>query len=96
MTQSNLKEDLDEAEWSWLKPHVTRDAVVIVQRPLDLVQVGEVMAQNQVNQIQAWLTQGLLAKPTAEQIQQWDQAPTKRFNSLIVQPFVLIQELLMH
>jgi hypothetical protein len=96
MTRTQLKENLDEAEWSWLKPHVMRDAVVIVHPQLDLVHVADAIANNQVKQVEVWLSQGLLTKPTAEQIKEWDQIPSKRFISLIVQPYVLIQELLMH
>jgi hypothetical protein len=90
MSKEKLRENLDVAEWAWLKPHALRDAVIVVNSSLDLIGVGHEIAENNFTQIQAWIAQGLIAKPTADQIKTWDQNPTLQFESLIVQPYVLI------
>lgn len=90
--RTQLLEDVDEAEWGWLIPHVQRDAVVVVAAELDLVDVGEAIASDQVSLVQNWINQQLIAKPSPEQMADWNGDRTKRFNSLIVQPYVLIQE----
>ena len=86
----------DEAEWTWLKTHAQRDAVIIVAPKLPLLDAAYEIANDHTDQIQEWIQSGLLSKPTAEQIKAWDQNPVKRFMSLVVQPYVLIQELVLH
>lgn len=90
--RTQLLEDLDEAEWGWLIPHVQRDAVVVVAAGLDLVDVGEAIASDKVSIVQNWISEQLIAKPSPEQMSDWNGDRNKRFNSLIVQPYVLIQE----
>ena len=91
-----MEDTLNEAEWSWLKPHALRDAVVIVDRSIDLLEAGKAIAANDKTQVSQWIERGLMTKPTAEQIASWDAAPEQRFLSLIVQPFVLVQPRLDH
>jgi hypothetical protein len=95
LSEQELKDQIDEAEWSWLKAHAARGAMIIVVKPLDLVRVGEAAADNRSDEIQAWIQQGLLTKPTGEQIRQWDSLPAQRFEFLIVQPFVFVREILL-
>lgn len=94
---SDLREELaaslDEAEWEWLKPHVQRDSVVVVAPALDLVDVGVALASDNVSTVQHWLSEELIGKPSLDQRQSWDSDRTKRFTALIVQPFVLVQEI---
>jgi hypothetical protein len=41
--------------------------------------------------VQNWIGEKLLEKPTQEQLSDWNSHPDNLFNTLIVQPFVLIQ-----
>lgn len=91
--KAQLAENLDEAEWEWLIPHVQRDVVVVVAQPLDLLDVGVAIASDNTVVVQNWISEELLAKPSATQLSDWNGDRTKRFNTLIVQPFVLVQEL---
>ena len=90
--RSELAESLDEAEWNWLKPHVQRDAVVVVDRALDLLDVGVALANDDVVSVQHWISEQLICKPSPEQLSDWNGNQTKRFQALIVQPYVLVQE----
>ena len=90
--RAELRENLDEAEWEWLIPHVKRDAVIVVMQELDLLDVGVAIANDQVSKVQTWIDEALIAKPSAAQMGEWNQERTKRFNTLIVQPYVLVQE----
>ena len=78
-------------QWEWLKPHVQRDAVVIVNENLELAQVGVAIASNNTQTVERWISEQLITKPTAEQITVWS-SENKSFTSIIVQPFVLIQD----
>jgi hypothetical protein len=91
--RAELTENLDEAEWEWLIPHVQRDAVIVVALELDLLDVGVAIASDHIPSVQQWIDQQLLSKPTVDQVGEWNGDRTKRFTTLIVQPYVLVQEL---
>ena len=87
-----LQENLDEAEWDWLIPHAKRDAIIVVTPVLDLIEVGVAVASDNTAKVGVWISEALIAKPSAEQMGEWNSDRTKRFETLIVQPYVLIQE----
>ena len=87
-----LSEQVDVAQWQWLRAHNERGALILVERMLELAEVGERLVADDSAAVQAWLASSLLSKPTAEQVAAWDTAPAKLFSMLVVSPFVLIQE----
>jgi len=89
--RSKLAETIGNVFWSDLSAHVARDAVIVVAEELDLLDVGEAVAQNDVRTVGAWIDQGRLTKPTAEELVRWPLVPGARFTSLIVAPFVFIR-----
>jgi hypothetical protein len=91
--RAQLAETLDEAEWEWLIPHAKRDALVVVAEQLDLIDVGVAIASDDVAIVQNWISQALIVKPSLIQLSDWNSDRTKRFNTLIVQPYVLVQPL---
>ncbi|MBE9038360.1 DUF2288 domain-containing protein [aff. Roholtiella sp. LEGE 12411] len=98
--RAELTEILDEAEWEWLIPHVQRDAVILVALELNLLDVGEAIASDNIPCVQQWIEKQLITKPTAVQVGEWNsdasgglRQRTKRFHTLIVQPYVLVQEI---
>jgi hypothetical protein len=97
MTEIKAKEELalniDEAQWQWLKPHLERDALIIVSGALDLAEAGERIAADDSAAVSAWIAAGKVGKPSAEQIAVWDTEPEKKFLVLIISPYVLIQEI---
>ncbi|TBR58076.1 DUF2288 domain-containing protein [Mastigocladus laminosus UU774] len=96
MTDQNLRaeltENLDVAEWDWLIPHAQRDAVIVVAIGLDILDVGVAIASDKVLEVQNWIDEQLIAKPSLDQLGNWNSDRTKRFQTLIVQPYVLVQE----
>jgi hypothetical protein len=91
--RAELTEMLDEAEWEWLMPHVKRDAVVIVTPDLDLIDVGIAIANDNTTAVQRWISEQQIYKPSPAQISVWEQEQSHRFQALIVQPYVLVQDL---
>ncbi|MBW4645266.1 MAG: DUF2288 domain-containing protein [Goleter apudmare HA4340-LM2] len=89
--RAELAENLDEAEWEWLIPHLERDAVILVTGELNLLDVGVAIAGDQVSQVQQWIDQQLITKPSETQLGEWKDQPQKWFCTLIVQPYVLVQ-----
>ncbi|MGD1895603.1 MAG: DUF2288 domain-containing protein [Phormidesmis sp.] len=78
-------------QWEYLKPHVQRDAVVVVNGNLNLAEVGVAIATNNTQAVERWISEQLIMKPTAEELTLWNRE-NKQFTSIIVQPYVLIQD----
>lgn len=87
--KTQLQEQLAEVDWKDLIPHAQRDAVIIVHPQLDLVEVGSAIAQDNTMIIQNWISEQLITKPSSEELSQWNDKPDTKFNTLIVQPFVI-------
>lgn len=90
------KEDLalaiDEAEWSWLRAHLERGGLVLVDDSIDLADAGLKVSIDDTETIQEWVNNGKIAKPSLAQIRHWDEEKQKKFSMLIISPYVLIQE----
>lgn len=78
--------------WRDLRPHAARGALFLVSQ-LDLVEAATAVAEDDTTAVQKWLSEGKLARPTADQHQAWEAEPDRPFDYLIVQPFVLARPL---
>jgi hypothetical protein len=90
---AQLAQDLADVSWKDIIPHCQRDAAIVVYEGLDIVEAGVAIAQDNVAQVQVWIEEQLLQKPTAQQLSLWNQDPEQLFSVLIVQPYVLIRPL---
>jgi hypothetical protein len=50
------------------------------------------IATDESGTVQQWIDQSLIKKPSRTQISGWSKSPNKRFTALILQPYVLIQD----
>jgi hypothetical protein len=91
--KAQLTELLDEAELEWLKPHIQKDAVIIVDANLDILDVGVAIASDNTQSVQHWIGEQLLVKPSPEILNRWNANPTQRFQAMIIQPYILVKEL---
>lgn len=85
-----LTRECTPIDWLRLKPHYNQDILITVQKDLDIINVGIEMANDNKIQIEKWIHEKKLVKPTPEQINAWDQQNT-RFKSLVISPYVLMQ-----
>ena len=92
VSKEELATKIDVADWRMLRAHLERGGVIVIDTLLDLVEVGCGVAADDVKAIERWILSGLIAKPSAQQIEKWDAEQGKRFLCLIVSPYVLIQE----
>ena len=86
-----LDDAVTEVEWHWVKPHLKRDAVILIAPEIGLIAAGERIAANDTGAVSEWIESGRIAKPSAEQIAAWDEDATCLFRTLIVQPYVLME-----
>ena len=91
--RAQLTELLDEAELEWLKPHIQKDAVIIVVPELDLLDVGVAISNDNTQSIQHWISEQLLVKPSQKILNRWNSNSNQRFQALIIQPYILVKEL---
>jgi hypothetical protein len=92
--RKTLKESLDEAYWTWLRKHAERDAIILIAPEMDLLETALTMAKDDHATVQSWIVSGKVSKPTQVQLDAWNSEPTRRFLSIVVQPYVLVQEIL--
>jgi len=91
-TPKKLVDEIEVVEWHWLRSHLERGALIVVDPALDLADAAARISADDTVQVGAWIAAGRLAKPTREQIAAWDEEPIRAFRMLIVQPYILIQE----
>jgi hypothetical protein len=90
--REQLTEMLDEAKLEWLKPHIQKDVVILVAPELDLLDVGVAIASDNTMSVQHWIGEQLLVKPSEQVLERWNSNPDRKFQALIIQPYVLVQE----
>jgi hypothetical protein len=83
--------DLAVVCWKDLRIHLQRDVIITLADGLDMVTAATAVARDDKPQVEAWIAAGQLGKPTADQLESWEQEPDKPFRMLIVQPFILVQ-----
>lgn len=91
--REQLAELIDEAELEWLKPHIQKDAVILVTPDLDLLDVGVAIASDNTQSVQHWIGEQLLVKPSSEILNQWNSNPNQKFQAMIIQPYVLVKQM---
>lgn len=83
---------IEIAAWQVLRPHLGRDALIVVQPQLDLAAAAQAVAADDATTVRLWVDEGGLGKPSPAQVEAWEAEPLKAFRFVIVQPYVLIQE----
>lgn len=91
-TKEELASQVDVTDWFTLRAHLERGAVILVDPMLALAEVGVAVACDDLKVVERWIGSGMLVKPSAGQIRNWDGDSKKPFLCLIVSPYVLIQE----
>jgi hypothetical protein len=90
--KEKLQKDVADISWNELQPHAKRDAIIVIQDELDLAEVAVAIAEDNTAFVQNWIANQSIAKPSSQQLTEWNQTPEKQFFALIIQPFVVVQE----
>lgn len=89
-----LARQVVETTWDALRSQLARDAVILLDGREDLLTVAVAVARDDKVFIGRLIGEGRLAKPDAAHLAAWETQLDKPFRMVIVQPFVLCQELL--
>lgn len=77
--------------WKELEPFFARGALLRVDSGFDLIEAAQAVAQNDQEQVAAWLADGRLGKLETEQAQDWVGRNPSLW-AVVVAPWVLVQE----
>lgn len=90
--RNTLNLETGQLAWRELQRHFARGAVIVVAHELDLIDVAVAFAQDHQAQTKAWITGGQVAHASDADARRWQQH-NSIFWSLVVAPWVLVQEL---
>jgi hypothetical protein len=90
--KEKLEQDVADISWKELQPHAKRDAIIVIKDELDLAEVAVAIAEDNTASVQNWIGTQSIAKPSSQELTEWNQTPEKQFAALIVQPFVVVKE----
>ena len=91
--RESFKRDLAEVSWKELRVHLQRDALILVAADLELIEAAVAVADDDKDRVTEWIGASRIGKPTADQLRLWESEPEQSFRMLIVQPFILIQDI---
>lgn len=91
--RERLQEEIGPCLASDLQAHIERGAVVVVHDEMDLLDVAVAVAEDDVTSVKEWIESGRMKTPSPTEIAAWKEAPSRPFRSVIVRPYVLVQEL---
>ncbi len=92
--KTQLSEEIAPMPWSDLIPHAKRDSIIFVNPCLNLLDVGIAVANDNATLVNQWIENGLISKPTSQQLNDWNDNLQQKFNTIIVQPFILISQII--
>ncbi|MFO0629535.1 MAG: DUF2288 family protein [Polyangiales bacterium] len=76
-----------------LSAHLQRDVVLVVTAPLALLECAVAIASDDATAVSGWLASGALRRPSPDERASWPEASSRRWLAVVVQPFVLVQDL---
>ncbi len=89
-----FQDEVEQADWSMLKPHFERDAIWVIEDSLNLFETAVAIATDDVNKIQEWKDTKKIRELMPEEIAEWDNSPFKKIvNFVILTPFVIVQKI---
>ena len=79
---------VEVADWEALSPHAERGALIHVASELQLDVVAKAITEDRSAVIALWIKTGLISRPRKGELKVEE---SDQFDSIIVQPYVLIQ-----
>ena len=92
--RAQLRGQIQRTEPSELLAHQRRDALLIAQPSIDILDVAVAIAEDDTARIAAYLGSGEVYKPVLTQLTDWCVEPGFRLQFVILQPYVLAQPIL--
>jgi hypothetical protein len=91
--RSKLRGEVMAVTWDHLIPQFARGGLLLIEPQHDLLEVAEAIASDDRARVEGWLSAGALRKLTDDDARAFSSQPGLRFQCVIVQPWVLAQQL---
>ena len=91
--QERLEKYSGETDWEYLRAACMYEVLYYVDKELDMKTVSSAFFEDQAEVIKDWIKAGDLVKLEKLHLAHFDQDKSKKFNAVVVSPFVLCQEL---
>lgn len=88
---SRLNQETATIEWHELTKHFARGVVINVDAGMDLVDVAQEMATDNVQQLETWLKEGTVRRASDDDARDWTSREPL-FWCVVAAPWVLVQE----
>lgn len=89
--RASLLRTLGAVYTSDLVAHLKRDAVIVVDSGISLIDCAVAIALDDKAKVAGWMSAGALRRATEDERAQWPSEPTREWLAVVVQPFVLVQ-----
>jgi hypothetical protein len=84
-----------QIEWGELQREFARGVVVVVGKDLDLVDVAMVLNKDDTARFEAWVRENKIHRALDDDAKRWNETKPV-FWSVVVAPWVLVQEIVKH
>lgn len=91
LLRAKLNLETAQLQWSELERHFARGDVIKVAIGTDLVDAALHVAENNTDVVQAWLSEGRIARAEMSDAEDW-YSRKPQFWAVVVAPWVIVQE----
>mgnify|MGYP003956495325 CR=1 FL=1 len=92
--REKLSEEVGAVSWNALSVHAKGGTLIAVRAEQDLMDVAVAIAKDQTDKVSKWLEEGAVYKPDDTEIEELEKEDGTPFKFLLVQPFVVVQRIL--
>lgn len=90
--RAKLEETAGPVFYSDIAAHLNRDAAFVVAKSVSLIECAVAVATDDVALVEVWVKRGELRKPSRAERDAWPGEAGRQWLAVVVQPFVLVQE----
>lgn len=92
-TQDEIKARIRIEPWSEIRSQLKNEKLFNLNYQANFLQVALALAEDDEQTLRHYLTNGALRRPPQAQVDKWDKTPDKSFQLVIVEGYILFQEI---
>ncbi len=90
--REKLQTEVDQCDWSMLRPHHNRGAVFLLEDPVSLLDAAVAVATDDAEKVKKWQQNNIIRQPNNDETESWEKNDLRKFaDFIIIQPYVLIK-----
>ena len=92
--RAQLGRSLGSVLASDLTAHLKRDGVIVVGANLSLIECAVAIARDDSARVAQWMKDGTVRRANEQERESWPSEQGRQWLAIVVQPFVLVQDIL--